>query len=36
MSGLAAAAQVTFALPNRADALLLMGAVHYQLKDYEQ
>lgn len=28
--------QVCYALPNRADALLLMGAIHYQLKNYEQ
>jgi hypothetical protein len=29
-------AQVTYAQPSRADALLLMGAIHYQLKNYEQ
>jgi hypothetical protein len=28
--------QVSAALPNRADVLLLMGAICYQLKDYQQ
>jgi hypothetical protein len=28
--------QVAAALPNRADVLLLMGAICYQLKDYQQ
>ena len=28
--------QVVLALPDRADALLLMGAIHYQLKNFDQ
>lgn len=28
--------QVAAAMPNRADVLLLMGAICYQLKDYQQ
>jgi len=34
--GCHAVVQVTAALPNRADVLLLMGAICYQLKDYAQ
>lgn len=33
---LAVLLQVVSALPNRADVLLLMGAICYQLKDYAQ